>query len=67
MKRYSYVVPVEGTDDHRVIVVTEQEIIHQQHSLAMRCGFVYADDEAALSDFICVHWAVAVDDVAKPA
>lgn len=37
--------------------VTEAEAIERQRAAGIRHGYEYASDEAALDDFIALHWA----------
>ena len=37
--------------------VTEAEAVERQREVGRRHGYEYASDEAALEDFIALHWA----------
>ena len=37
--------------------ITEAEAVERQRASGRRQGFEYPSDEAALTDFIMIHWA----------
>jgi len=49
-------------DGHSVRRIPEAEAIAEQKRAGAQKGYVYADDQRALDDFIAVNWAWQVPD-----
>jgi hypothetical protein len=62
MYQYQYCEPSDDNNGVVTITVTKEEAIRQQRERCVKVRGVdlYKSDEEALTDFICLHWALKV-------
>ena len=64
LQRWTYSEPQE-TGETLTHVLTEEEMIQQQHDTAAQHKHEYATDEEALLDFIAVNWCTKYNNSEK--
>lgn len=59
-----HIQPADNEDEVEEVIVTREEAIkiQREHVAKFRPDFVYKNDEEALLDYICIHWAEEIRD-----
>jgi hypothetical protein len=59
-----HIEPADNEDGFEEVIVTREEAIkiQREHVAKVRPHFVYKNDEEALLDYMCIHWAEEILD-----